>query len=55
LGNDISLFASVASVAAQYPGWLIPTGGRDEKSPIAPKDEVWAVVEYLKVLRTPKR
>jgi len=22
-------------MAAQYPGWLIPPGGRDEKSPIA--------------------
>jgi mono/diheme cytochrome c family protein len=129
------LIASVVGVAAQYPGWLIPAGGKDEKSPIAPaavadavkrgkaiytancaqchgpdgkgtgqdanyatdltddlriqlntdgvlfykvwnghtiqlrtevvdmpafegklsKDEVWAVVEYLKVLRTPAR
>jgi mono/diheme cytochrome c family protein len=30
------LFASIAAVAAQYPGWLIPPGGRDERSPIAP-------------------
>lgn len=123
---------SVLIGAAQYPGWLIPPGGRDEKSPLSSvadavtrgkalyasncekchgadgkgsgppdyaadltdelrielntegvlfykiwnghaiqlrtqvddmpafsgklsKDEVWAVVEYLKVLRTPQR
>ena len=123
---------SIVISAAQYPGWLIPPGGRDEKSPLssAPdaatrgrvlymsncekchgpdgkgsgppdyaadltdelrielntegvlfykiwnghaiqlrtqvddmpafsdklsKDEVWAIVEYLKVLRTPRR
>lgn len=124
---------SIVSGAAQYPGWLIPPGGRDEKSPLSSvadavtrgkalyvsncarchgpegkgngpdadyaadltdelrfelnsegvlfykiwnghaiqlrtqvddmpafqgklsKDEVWAVVEYLKVLRTPRR
>jgi mono/diheme cytochrome c family protein len=28
------LLASLAVGAAQYPGWLIPPGGRDEKSPI---------------------
>jgi len=126
------LLAGVATSAAQYQGWLIPPGGRDEKSPLSSsadtiargkavfaancarchgqegkgdgpdsdyaadltdelrielntegvlfykvwnghaiqlrtqvddmpafqgklsKDEVWAVVEYLKVLRTPK-
>ena len=124
---------SIASVAAQYGGWFIPSGGRDEKSPLSSvpgavargktifvsncarchgaegkgdgtdsdhasdltdelrdtinpegvlfykvwnghavqlrtqvddmpafqgklsRDEVWAVVEYLKVLRTPQR
>ena len=123
---------SILIGAAQYPGWLIPPGGRDEKSPLSSvadaatrgkalyvsncarchgpdgkgsgppdyaadltdelrielntegvlfykiwnghaiqlrtqvddmpafqgklsKDEVWAVVEYLKVLRTPRR
>jgi mono/diheme cytochrome c family protein len=124
---------SIVSGAAQYPGWLIPPGGRDETSPLSSvadavtrgkalymsncarchgpegkgngpdadyaadltdelrfelntegvlyykiwnghaiqlrtqvddmpafqgklsKDEVWAVVEYLKVLRTPRR
>jgi len=126
------LLGSMLSGAAQYPGWLIPPGGRDEKSPVSSvadavargktlyisncarchgpdgkgsgppdyaadltdelrielntegvlfykiwnghaiqlrtqvddmpafqgklsKDEVWAVVEYLKVLRTPPR
>lgn len=126
------LLAGAATSAAQYQGWLIPPGGRDEKSPLSSsvdtiargkaifaancarchgqegkgdgpdsdsaadltdelrielntegvlfykvwnghaiqlrtqvddmpafqgklsKDEVWAVVEYLKVLRTPK-
>ena len=28
--------ASVVGLAAQYPGWLIPLGGKDEKSPISP-------------------
>ena len=127
------LLAGFATSAAQYQGWLIPPGGRDEKSPLSSgadtiargkaifaancarchgpegkgngpdsdyaadltdelrielntegilfykvwnghaiqlrtqvddmpafegklsRDEVWAVVEYLKVLRTPKR
>jgi mono/diheme cytochrome c family protein len=126
------VLGSVLVGAAQYPGWLIPPGGRDEKSPLSPvadavtrgraiyaancaschgpdgtgsgppdyaadltdelrielntegvlfykiwnghaiqlrtqvddmpafqgklsKDDVWAVVEYLKVLRTPRR
>ena len=26
---------SIAALAAQYPGWLIPPGGKDEKSPMA--------------------
>jgi mono/diheme cytochrome c family protein len=26
---------SVVSVAAQYGGWFIPSGGRDEKSPVS--------------------
>ena len=26
---------SIASVAAQYGGWFIPSGGRDEKSPLS--------------------
>jgi copper resistance protein D len=30
------LVASIVGLAAQYPGLLIPTGGRDEKSPISP-------------------
>ena len=30
------LVASVVGLAAQYPGWLIPPGGKDEKSPISP-------------------
>jgi mono/diheme cytochrome c family protein len=28
--------ASFAPSAAQYQGWLIPPGGRDEKSPLSP-------------------
>lgn len=29
------LVGSIAGGAAQYQGWLIPDGGRDEKSPLA--------------------
>ena len=29
------VLASIASAAAQYQGWLIPAGGKDEKSPQA--------------------
>ena len=29
------LLAGVATSAAQYQGWLIPPGGRDEKSPLS--------------------
>jgi mono/diheme cytochrome c family protein len=29
------LLGSMLSGAAQYPGWLIPPGGRDEKSPVS--------------------
>jgi mono/diheme cytochrome c family protein len=35
--------AAVAGLSAQYPGWLIPPGGRDEKSPI-PSSGVAAAV-----------
>ena len=31
----ILLLGSIISVAAQYQGWLIPDGGKDEKSPMA--------------------
>jgi mono/diheme cytochrome c family protein len=30
----------VAGASAQYQGWLIPEGGRDEKSPLKPTDDV---------------
>jgi len=29
------LAGSIATVAAQYGGWFIPVGGRDEKSPVS--------------------
>lgn len=29
------LLGSAGAAAAQYPGWLIPPGGRDEKSPLS--------------------
>lgn len=84
------LVGSVVGISAQYAGWLIPDGARDEKSPVTSvaqavtrgkykvwnghsvqlreqredmpafagvlsKADVWAVVEFLKVLRTPLR
>jgi mono/diheme cytochrome c family protein len=34
-GITALLLASIPIGAAQYPGWLIPSGGRDEKSPLS--------------------
>ena len=47
----VIFIAAVASVAAQYPGWLIPPGGRDEKSPI-PASGVAAAVTKGKTVYT---
>ena len=37
------LVITVVGLGAQYPGWLIPPGGKDEKSPMAPAAVVDAV------------
>jgi mono/diheme cytochrome c family protein len=34
-GLAVAIVGSVALSAAQYQGWLIPPGGRDEKSPLS--------------------
>ncbi len=34
-GSLVLVVASICGAAAQYPGWLIPAGGKEEKSPVS--------------------
>ena len=36
----LALVGLVSAMSAQYQGWLIPPGGRDEKSPLTPTPDV---------------
>jgi mono/diheme cytochrome c family protein len=35
VGSVVLIVASMASASAQYAGWLIPAGGKNEKSPMS--------------------
>lgn len=42
MATAMLLVGSIVTLAAQYPGWLIPPGGRDEKSPLTATPETMA-------------
>ena len=42
LGTLTFVFLSIVAVSAQYAGWTIPPGGKDEKSPLTPTAAVLA-------------